>query len=513
MLKEVDLEENKEVYISVGNVHSSVIADKTVLKLLEDNFAYEVEDAPYIRDAKIKFYLKENRPKKAKEWAEWNGKFSVFNYSKFGTGILGDVIMFLEDEGYNVEVIDQMDRGYTFEQFDELGNQPKQLYDYQIAAKESLADNEFRGVLGATTAFGKTVVACDIMRTLKKKTIIIVDKKEVMQEWIDEIPLWFDFAEDKIKGVSGRVWYAGSEPMILLCTSRLLQSVTSRKHAPKTMKVRNQMIKNMMSECGFLIYDEAHHAAAKQSRKVVSKIPAYHRIGLSATPNMREDNADYEYLALIGNVNYHFTPTELVKIGRGAEIEIEFLSPVYDPDWFHTVQSLNSYQDMFEAYIVNNEVRNSTILQTVLKEVELGNSIMVLVDRVAHARYLSSQLGDSIAAYTWSGDDKEERREKVENFKSGKVPAFFCTYSLGGEGFDYPELNALVLAGGRSETKIRQSLGRIMRPKKDGSNATLYDFADTLNPFRDHFIDRIKVYNSEAVFRVTKMPRWVKKYV
>lgn len=513
LLKEIDLEENKEVYISVGNVHSSVIADKTVLKLLEDNFAYEVEDASYIRDAKIKFYLKENRPKKAKEWAEWNGKFSVFNYSKFGTGILGDVIMFLEDEGYIVEVIDQMDKGYTFDEFEDYGKQAKDLYEYQQKAKDSLCDNDYRGILGATTAFGKTVVACDIIKDLKKKTIIIVDKTEIMEEWIDEIPLWFDFVEDKIKGVSGRIWYAGSEPMILLCTSRLLQSVMSRKHAPKTMKTRNRMINDFIKNAGLLIYDEAHHAAAKQSRKVISKIPAYHRIGLTATPNMREDNADYEYLALLGNVNYHFTPTELVESGRGAEIEIEFLSPVYDPDWFQSIQAMNSYQDMFEAYIVNNEERNNVILQTVLKEVELGNSVMVLVDRVAHARFLSSQLGDDIASFTWAGDDKDERRQKVEDFKAGKTPAFFCTYSLGGEGFDYPELNALILAGGRSETKIRQSLGRIMRPKKDGSNATLYDFADTINPFRDHFIDRIKVYKSEEVFRVTKMPGWVRKYV
>jgi superfamily II DNA or RNA helicase len=216
---------------------------------------------------------------------------------------------------------------------------------------------------------------------------------------------------------------------------------------------------------------------------------------------------------LIGNVIHHFSPSELVDAGKGTPIDIKILSPSYDPDWFKTVSKINNYMQLYGFFIVNNNLRNASIMKAVMDEVEAGNSVMVLVDRVAHARHLASQLGSTIAEFTWSGEEIDVRRAKVTAFKTGKVPAFFCTYSLGGEGFDYPELNALVLAGGRSETKIRQSLGRIMRLKADGSNATLYDFADTVNPFRDHFIDRMKVYKSEDVFVVTEYPRWVRKYV
>lgn len=512
-----------KIVISVGNVNSSILAPPTLLDKIHSVFAYEIEDASYIRDAKIAFYMSKNRPKKAREWAEWDGKFSVFNKYKFGTGILGDVVMYLYDLGYEVELINQMEKpepNEDVEEFNEnniglnvMNPNELELWKHQIDALNSLHTNDYRGVVQIATGGGKTVLAMNVIQILKVSTLIIVEKKEIMKQWIESINKWFEFKEDSISGASGSMWYAGKEPYILICTSRLLQSVMSSKHSSKSLKARNKKLKRFVQNTDLLIYDEVHHAAAKESRKVIAKIPAYHRIGLTATANIREDNADYEYLALIGNVIYYFTPTELVDAGKGTSIDIKILHPKYDPDWFGTVTKIRSYPDLYETFIVNNEIRNKEILKATLKEAEEGNSVMVLVDRVAHARQLSAALGETIADYTWSGDDIDIRRQKVEDFKSGKVPAFFCTYSLGGEGFDYPDLNVLILAGGRSETKIRQSLGRVMRLKEDGSNATLYDFADTINPFRDHFIDRMKVYKSEDVFVVKEYPRWVKKYV
>ncbi len=512
----VKSEGDNKIIISVGNVNSSILAPPQLLEELHSVFSYEVEDASYIRDAKIAFYMGIGRTKDAQKWAEWDGKFTVFNKFKFGTGILGDVMMYLYEKNYSVELIDQMVRPEPQEELFDLFID--RIMDYELwlpqhDAVQKLIDMDFRGVLQITTAGGKTVIALYILRLLKVPTLIIVEKKEIMEQWISQINAWFTFKESKIKGASGRIWYAGKEPVILLSTSRLLQSIFKSKHSSKGNAVRNKMLKNFVKKTELLIYDEVHHAAAKETRKVISKIPAYHRIGLTATANIREDNADYEYLALIGNVIHYFSPTELVKIGKGSAIDIKILSPSYDPDWFKTISKIRSYNDVYETFIVNNEVRNKEILKIVLEEVENNNSVMILVDRVAHARQLAGSLGTTIADFTWSGEEKDIRRKKVKDFKSGTVPAFFCTYSLGGEGFDYPELNVLVLAGGRSETKIRQSLGRVMRLKSDGSNATLYDFADTVNPFRDHFIDRMKVYKSEDVFVIKQCPGWVKKYV
>ena len=98
---------SNKIIISVGNVNSNILAPDSLLEDLHSVFAYEVEDASYIRDAKISFYMKLGRSKDARKWAEWDGKFSVFNKYKFGTGILGDVMMYLYDNDYDVELIDK----------------------------------------------------------------------------------------------------------------------------------------------------------------------------------------------------------------------------------------------------------------------------------------------------------------------------------------------------------------------------------------------------------------------
>jgi superfamily II DNA or RNA helicase len=501
------------VLISVGNVYSSIVADREILDLLKDNFAYEVEDAAYIRDAKIKFYTNQNRIEKAKKWAQWNGKFSVFNHTRFGTGIVSDVMMFLEDRGYDVSLVNNMELPVCGNYTQYKTSSAKELLDYQKEAFEAMRDNHFRGILQATVAFGKTVLASYIIEYLGAVTVIIVDRKEIMKQWEEEIDERFDFKSERIKGASGRVWYTDhGVPAVLLTTSRLIMSVMSNNNPSKNMKNRNDMIKWVCSNSGLVIYDEVHHAASKQSRKALSRINAYYRIGLSGTTNMRDDNSDYEYLAMIGNVVHSFTSGELIGAKRGAPVDIFIESVVYDPEFLKRLRSSEDYNTLYEGYIVDNERRNEKIIDVVLGEIEAGNSVLVLVDRVRHARNLSAMLGD-LAVCTWSQDEAKERVRKIKEFKSGVIPALFCTYSLAGEGFDFPELSSLVLAGGKSEIRIRQSIGRIMRLKDDGSHGRLFDFADVINPFKDHLISRIRIYNSEEVFTVKKMPNWVRKYV
>ncbi|KKL85597.1 hypothetical protein LCGC14_1953090, partial [marine sediment metagenome] len=114
-----------------------------------------------------------------------------------------------------------------------------QFWAHQNDAYQSLLEMDFRGVLQIATAGGKTRIALEIIHDLQVPTLIIVEKKEIMEQWITKINEWFTFAEGKIKGASGKIWYDTSDngrPIIVLSTSRLLQSVLSSKHASKGNK-------------------------------------------------------------------------------------------------------------------------------------------------------------------------------------------------------------------------------------------------------------------------------------
>jgi len=276
----------------------------------------------------------------------------------------------------------------------------------------------------------------------------------------------------------------------------------------------DHLIKSMCNKADLMIFDEVHRAGAKDAGKAVRRIKAYHRIGLSGTVHMRSDNADMKYIADIAPVVYYYSPSELIEDEKGSIINIEPLYVSYDDEYFEAVKGLDDWNELYMLYIQENEKRNRKIVSKTLLEVEKGKSVLILVDRINHAMKLQSMLGDKIATYT-SSEDKETD-EKFDKFTSEKIPVMICTASMASEGFDFPNLRVLFIVSGRSEIKIRQSLGRPMREKSEGENeATVYDFADPIYPFRKHFMERLKIYNSEDAYVIDedKLPRWARHYV
>ncbi|MGM0604882.1 MAG: helicase-related protein, partial [Halobacteriota archaeon] len=68
-----------------------------------------------------------------------------------------------------------------------------------------------------------------------------------------------------------------------------------------------------------------------------------------------------------------------------------------------------------------------------------------------------------------------ERRETLSRFKDGTYSRIVAANVLD-EGIDVPDANvAVVISGSGSEREFTQRLGRILRPKRDGSRALLYE--------------------------------------
>ena len=68
----------------------------------------------------------------------------------------------------------------------------------------------------------------------------------------------------------------------------------------------------------------------------------------------------------------------------------------------------------------------------------------------------------------------------MEKIKEGKVKTIISTYGLFSTGIDVPHLELLLLCAPiRSEIKIRQSAGRLMRLAEGKTSAKIIDFVDT----------------------------------
>jgi len=74
---------------------------------------------------------------------------------------------------------------------------------------------------------------------------------------------------------------------------------------------------------------------------------------------------------------------------------------------------------------------------------------------------------------------KKKRAEIMKRLKAGKIKVIISTYGLFSTGIDFPSLEVLFLAGPiKSEIKIRQSAGRLMRKAMGKTSAAIIDFHD-----------------------------------
>ena len=91
-----------------------------------------------------------------------------------------------------------------------------------------------------------------------------------------------------------------------------------------------------------------------------------------------------------------------------------------------------------------------------------------------------------------------KRREKaISDFKAGKVQRLIGT-AVFDEGFDAPMASVLVMvSAGKSETKVVQRSGRVLRRHEGKTGAVIYDFADTFhNLAAKHSRRRREIYQS-----------------
>jgi superfamily II DNA or RNA helicase len=161
------------------------------------------------------------------------------------------------------------------------------------------------------------------------------------------------------------------------------------------------------------------------------------------------------------------------------------------------------YQDIYRIAIVFNEDRNTKIA---IKAIELADKgkVYIHVKRVAHGEQLTHLINELLpsdarqAEFIYGEDTTETRKKVIDAFKNKDLKILVST--LLGEGVDLPEMYALILAsGGLSRTFVQQVFGRLLRISQHKE----VEFWDCNDPFKflyDHFIERIRFYQSEPSF-------------
>jgi len=253
------------------------------------------------------------------------------------------------------------------------------------------------------------------------------------------------------------------------------------------------IVKLDTSKYDVLIFDEVHQAAEPKNFNILSQVHIPRFYGFSATPENRRDQADILIEALFGPIRVEVTFDEGIKDGRNVPMHV-YLYPIASGGALKKISKPSSYQRK-SIGIWHNSYRNRVIAELTRYYVSKGNKILVLTEKIQHAKAIQEYLPEAEIA---SGKSKD-LRDLLDRFVSGEVNPVISTF-VWGAGINVPDLDIIIRADALStEIPNIQASGRAARVSEGKEFGIIIDFDDRFDfATRNSSARRIDVYRSRG---------------
>jgi len=327
------------------------------------------------------------------------------------------------------------------------------------------------GLLELYCAWGKTSASLNIITQLKKKTIVIVHKEFLMNQWIERIQQFLPKA--RIGKIQGPIIDIDNKDIVIA----MLQSLSMKDYPP-----------SVFESFGFTIIDEVHHISSEVFSNSLFKLVTKYMLGLSATMN-RKDGTTPVFKMFLGDVIFKS------KRDNDRAVTVRAIEYYVDDDDFNEVKldfrGKPQYSTMISKLCEYN--RRSEFILKILSDMFEENpeqQIMIL----AHNKNLLKYLHDAVAHRNiatvgyYVGGMKESALKETESKK-----VVIATYAMAAEALDIKTLTTLIMA--TPKTDIEQSVGRILREKH--SSPIVVDIVDNHDIFKNQWRKRKIFYKKE----------------
>jgi superfamily II DNA or RNA helicase len=377
-------------------------------------------------------------------------------------GSLDEAIHLLESNGIHVELEDHRERGVEM-QVRFLGT----LRDDQRRAVEALSAHEF-GVLAATTAFGKTVIAAALIAERRCSTLVLVHRKELLGQWVERLRQFLSLGKDDLGVIGG-----GKRKPSGRVDVAVIQSL-----------VRKGEVSDLVAGYGQLIVDECHHLSAQSFEQVARRSKARFVLGMSATV-ARKDGRQPIIFMQCGPVRFRVDAKAQAE-RRGFEHRVQVRATDFQLPTQLQGQERVPMPQLYAA-LAADEARNELIFDDVLAALEAGRSPLVLTERRDHLEALQlrfERFAKNIVVLR-GGMGTRERRAAEERLRVPE-PEERLVLSTGrflGEGFDDSRLDTLFLVSPISwKGTLAQYVGRLHREHQGKCEVRVYDYLDANVP-------------------------------
>lgn len=335
------------------------------------------------------------------------------------------------------------------------------------------------GILSASTGFGKTVVAASIIAKRNVNTLVIVHRKQLMEQWKLQLSIFLNIKEKDIGLIGGGKNTA---------TGRIdIATIQTLNH--------KGIVKDLVAHYGQVIVDECHHVAAYSFENVLKKVNARYVHGLTATP-VRKDGLHPIMEMQCGSIRYRVNAKNQAKVRPFKHI----LVPRYTS--FKSKQNKDNIQDLY-ASLINDKKRNEMIFDDVLQSLDKGFHPIILTERIEHVKKLEAMFkGFAKNTFILIGgmSEKEEQNKfkKLMEIPDGEERLIIATGKYIGEGFDYAHLDTMFLTMPIAwKGTLQQYIGRLHRLHELKNSVTVYDYVDHREvSLKKMFEKRKKTYRS-----------------
>jgi len=328
------------------------------------------------------------------------------------------------------------------------------LRNYQVGVADEILKAGDNGIIKLGTGFGKTLIACEIIRKLNKTALIIVPRVSLLTQFRETLEEFYGYEAGIIQG---ETWDIKDITVASIAT------------------LRQRSCEEIRSKFSCVIADEAHTFISSGGIKTI----------------------------------------ESLSDGQGEAIKFTFGEILIDkklPQEKPTVHVVKSnvpiegldYMEMVTDMVENYD-RTKLIWKLIDNEMIENRKILVLVKRVKHFENLmiwyEQYYSRIYKIHTISSKTPQKERDvlltKLRNNEED-FDIIMGTYSMLSTGVDIPALDTLILAGDiKSDVLAEQCIGRILRLFVGKSSPKVIDIDDNLNGlFHRQHLERKKFYKS-----------------
>lgn len=377
-------------------------------------------------------------------------------------GCLDDVLALLGDVGVAAELRDERQEGQPVgARF--LG----ELIPEQEEAASALLKHDL-GVLAAATGFGKTVVAAKIIAARDRNTLVLVHRRQLLDQWLARLQTFLDIAPDKIGVIRG-----GKKKPTGIIDVALMQSL-----------VQKGTVADVVADYGHIVVDECHHLSAVGFEAIARQAKARYVLGLSATVTRKDGHHPIIFMQC-GPVRYRTSamkqaakrPFDHKVIFRQTQFCLARTCPEEKP----------AIQNVY-AQLARDTARNDLIFDDILSALENGRSPVVITERNDHLDLLAQRLSKFAknVIVLRGGMNARQSREAAELLAvipDNKERLLLATGRYLGEGFDDARLDTLFLTMPISwRGTLAQYAGRLNRLHAAKRDVVIYDYIDGNEP-------------------------------